>query len=204
MKNTRRLLAALAVTLAFAIGAHAQRARTVAGPTPEQGKKDPVPGVTGQIPAAPPTVKAKYEGGIFGYRKKIDGTLSFDDPNRRLLFREKKTGQEKFSIPYDSIASAFADTQSKRPVAADVAGRVFPYGLPALLIKKKYRYLTLQYNDPDTEATGITSFKLENKEILASVLDTLARKAGLTQRGDIYVRRKDSTATTSPQTTTPN
>jgi hypothetical protein len=58
------------------------------------------------------------------------------------------------------------------------------------LIKKKVRYLTLQFSDPDSKVTGITSFKLENKDILESALVTLADKAGLTLRGDIYVRKK--------------
>jgi hypothetical protein len=49
----------------------------------------------------------------------------------------------------------------------------------------------LQYNDPDSKVSGITSFKLENKEILASVLATLAQKADMTQRGDIYVKKRD-------------
>src|SRR6266480_1013672 len=67
-----------------------------------------------------------------------------------------------------------------------------PYGLnfPALFIKKKYRYLTINYEDPDTNLGGITSFKLSNKETVASVMNALASKAGLTQRGDGYVRKK--------------
>jgi hypothetical protein len=144
-------------------------------------------------PLAPQTIKTKYEGGVFGYNKKIDGTITFDDANRRLLFRNKYQ-QEVFSIPYDSIASAFADTKSKRPIAADIASRASIFGLPALLIKKKFRYLTMQYNDQDTNISGTTSFKMENADILASALYTLAQKAGLTQRGDVYVKRKDTTS----------
>lgn len=203
MNNTRRLLAAIAAGLLLAAVAQAQRTRTVSTPPPANEARPPVPGVTVNVPPAPATVKVKYEGGVFGYNKKMDGTLSFDDQNRRLVFRDKKTQQEKISINYDAIASAFADTQSKRPVAADIAGSVFPYGLPALLIKKKYRYLTLQFNDPDSNATGITSFKMENKEILASVLHTLAQKAGMKQRGEVFVR-SNSSAKTSTDPSTPN
>ena len=47
--------------------------------------------------------------------------------------------------------------------------------MPFGFIKTKVRYLTLN-NDPT--ASGITSFKLENK-ILASVLKTLAEKSGM-------------------------
>jgi len=40
-----------------------------------------------------------------------------------------------------------------------------------------------------------TSFKLENQQILNSVLVALAEKTGLVQRGDIYVRKKDTDQT---------
>ncbi len=53
----------------------------------------------------------------------------------------------------------------------------------------------MQYNDPDSKVAGITSFKLENKELLASVLATLANKAGMTQRGDIYVKKPQDDST---------
>lgn len=196
MKNTRRVLAALAAgVLLAATGAQAQRTRTTSTPAPANEVKPPVPGVAANIPPAPQTVKVKYEGGVFGYNKKMDGTLTFDDVNRRLVFRDQKTQQEKISINYESIASAFADTKSKRPIAADIASRATIFALPALLIRKKFRYLTLQYNDQDSNATGITSFKMENKEILNSFLNTLAQKAGMTQRGEVFVRSKAAAKT---------
>lgn len=201
MKYTQRLLAALAagtlLAAALAGGAAAQRTRSVTTPPPANAPKPPVPGVDPSVPPAPDTVKVKYEGGVFGYNKKMDGTLTFDDQNRRLVFRDKKSGEEKISINYSAIASAFADTKSKRPIAADIAGRASLYTLPALLIKKKFRYLTLQFNDPDSNATGITSFKMENKEILNSVLHTLAKKAGMTQRGEVFVRTRKEASTES-------
>jgi hypothetical protein len=49
----------------------------------------------------------------------------------------------------------------------------------------------VQYDDPDSKAMGITSFRLDNKAILDSVLYTVATKAGLIKRGDIYVRKKE-------------
>ena len=141
---------------------------------------------------APTTVKAKYEGGIFGYRKTMEGTLSLDDMNRRLYFKHGSSNKE-LHIPYDAITSAFADTQKRQPAAATVASSIPTiFTLPARFIKTKVRYLTLQYNDPDTKMQGITSFKLENKEILASVLAALAEKTGMIQRGDIYVRKTDA------------
>jgi hypothetical protein len=162
-------------------GAFAQRPRTM---DPEPAAKAPAP------KPAPNTVKAKYEGGVFGYTKTMEGTLTFDDANNRLLFKDKKTPKE-ISIPYDAIASAFADTQKRRPTAATVASAIpVIYALPAHFIKTKVRYLTVQFSDPDSRVTGITSFKLENKEMLESVLVTLANKADMTPRGDIYVKKK--------------
>ncbi|HET9525246.1 MAG TPA: hypothetical protein VFO99_03715 [Pyrinomonadaceae bacterium] len=161
-------------------GALAQRPRTV---EPEEKAPAPAP--------APKTVKAKYEGGVFGYTKTMEGTLTFDDENSRLVFKDKKPPKE-IHIPYDAITSAFADTQKRQPRAATVASAVpVIFTLPARFIKTKVRYLTLQYSDPDSKVSGITSFKLENKEILASVLATLAQKAEMTPRGDIYVKKRD-------------
>jgi len=143
-------------------------------------------------PPAPSSVKAKYEGGVFGYRKTMEGTLIFDDENRRLLFKDRKTPKE-FHIPYDAIASAFADTQKRRTGVATVASHIpVIYAVPAAFIKKKVRFLTVQYNDQDTNVNGVTSFRLENKQILESVVATLADKTGMTKRGDIYVKKLDT------------
>lgn len=162
-------------------GAFAQRPRTI---DPEHAKAS-------APPPAPKTVKAKYEGGVFGYTKTMEGTLTFDDENKRLVFKDKKPPKE-IHIPYDAITSAFADTQKRQPAAATVASHIPTiYSLPARFIKTKVRYLTLQYSDPDSKVQGITSFKLENKEVLASVLATLAEKAEMTQRGDVYVKKRD-------------
>lgn len=172
----------LAVLLLGALitGTLAQRPRAME----QQPAQKPAPA------PAPKTVKAKYEGGVFGYTKTMEGTLTFDDTNNQLLFKDKKPPKQ-IHIPYESIASAFADTQKRRPTAATVASHIPLYGIPAAFIKTKVRYLTLQYSDPDSKVTGITSFRLENKEVLESVLATLAQKAGMTPRGDIYVKKKD-------------
>jgi hypothetical protein len=138
---------------------------------------------------APQTVKAKYEGGVFGHDKKMEGTLSFDDTNNRLVFRDGKK-REVISIPYTSLTGAYGDTHSVRPAAATVISHVPLYGIPASFVKTKVRYLALQYNDPDSNVAGVTSFRLENKDILDSVLSTLASKAGLSPRGNIFVRKK--------------
>jgi len=157
----------------------AQRPRAVANDSEEPATPPP---------AAPPTVKAKYEGGVFGYPKKKTGTLTIDIANNRLVFSDKE--KEMFHIPFGSITGAFGDTHSVRPAAATVASHI-PYGFPASFIKTKVRYLTLQYDDPDSKAAGVTSFRLENKELLDSVLYTVATKAGLTKRGESYVRKRE-------------
>jgi hypothetical protein len=183
-----RIIFTLLLIGALLTGAFAQRPRTI---EPEQ-TKTPAP------KPAPKTVKAKYEGGVFGYTKTMDGTLTFDDENNRLYFKDKKPPKE-ISIPYEAITSAFADTQKRQPRAATIASHVpVIYALPAHFIKKKVRYLTLQYSDPDSKVNGITSFKLENKELLESVLAALAQKTGMTLRGDVYVKKRDDASKLEP------
>jgi hypothetical protein len=177
------LLVALTAGAAFAQGPRA---------TAKDTTQPAAAGVTAPKPApAPQTFKAKYEGGIFGYNKKQDGTLTFDDGNKRLVFRNKEQ-KEVLSIPYSAVIGAYGDTKAGRPKAAQVVGAIpLPYGANMLswLARKKYRYLTLQFNDADNGARGLTSFKVENKELLNSVLYSLAEKAELEARGDGYIRR---------------
>ncbi len=133
--------------------------------------------------------------------KKQTGTLNFDDAGRRLVFRDKK-GKEYFSLPYDSVASVWPDTKARRTTAGTVVSNVpLPYGanLVGLLMREKQRFLVIQYDDPDTDVQGVTSFKLDNKQILASAVHTLAGKADLKQRGEGYVRDRDKAATTTPK-----
>lgn len=177
-----KIISALLLLGALFTGAYAQRPRSM----------DPQPA---QTPAAakkpaPKTVNAKYEGGVFGYRKTMSGTLTFDDENNRLLFKDKKPPKE-ISIPYEAITSAFADSRKVQPAAATVASNVPSiYSLPARFIKHKVRYLSIQYSDPDSNVSGITSFKIDDKDLLESVLVTLAEKANMTLRGDVYVKKK--------------
>lgn len=150
--------------------------------------------------SAPQTYRAKYEGGVFGYNRRMNGTITFDDANRRLVFRNND-GREIFAIPYDAMVAAFADTRSRRPAAATVIGSLpVPYGLglPALFVRRTYRYLTVQYRDPDTNVAGVTSFKMQNRQAVNTALTTLATKAGLTARGEIYVRRTEPEASERP------
>jgi hypothetical protein len=179
-----RFLAVLLLTLLTSIAAFAQRPRTIDTSATTDSS-------TTAVAPAPQTVKAKYEGGVFGYNKTMTGTLSFDDNNRRLLFRNKQQKEVLF-IPYDAVTSAFADTQKRRPAAATVASNIPYVGFPFGFIRTKVRYLTLQYIDPDSRTSGTTSFKLENKQILASVLKTLGEKAGMTARGEVYIKKRDA------------
>ncbi len=144
---------------------------------------------TARVPTASSTVKAKYEGGVLGYPQKREGTLNFDDANERLVFRDKQ-GAELFAIPYEAINAAYADTQSRRPTGAVIAANSVPYGLglPALFIKNKYRYLALHYRDTEARIVGTTSFKIDNKALLESTLNTLGTKANMTRRGEIFIR----------------
>jgi hypothetical protein len=174
---------AVLLLMMIASAALAQRPRTMTRDAVEASTEIPPP------PPAPQTVQAKYEGGVFGYNKKMEGTLSFDDANQRLVFRNEKQ-QEILFVPYNAITGAYGDTHAVQPAAASVASHIPYVGFPAGLIKTKVRYLALQYNDPDSNASGATSFRLENKDILDSVLNTLAGKAGLSRRGDVFVRKK--------------
>ena len=176
-----KFISALLLLGALLTGVYAQRPRAM----------DPQPAAqTAATKPAPKSVKAKYEGGVFGYRKTMEGMLTLDDANNRLVFKDKKPPKE-ISIPYEAIVSAFADTQKRQPKAATIASAVpLIYSLPAHFIKTKVRYLTLQYNDPDSKVQGITSFKLENRELLESVLQALAERSNMTLRGDIYVKKQ--------------
>jgi hypothetical protein len=177
------------IALVFGVAAvvFAQRPRTTTTQQDATENSTTIPGP----PAAPASVKAKYEGGVFGYNKTMEGTVNFDDVSSRFVFRDK-TGKEILFIPYQSLTGAYGDTKKVQPAAATVAQNVPSiYALPAKLIKTKVQYLTLQYSDPDSKVSGMASFKLDNKDTLDSVLFTLANKSGLTRRGEVFVRKKD-------------
>jgi hypothetical protein len=198
MKRINTLaLAAAVVTLALTAVVSAQRQGTAQSQTTTAQTNAPKP------PPAPASVKAKYEGGMVGY-KKAEGTLNFDDANGRLVLRDK-LGRELFPLAYNSLLMAWPDTKSRTSTTGRVLASTVPYGLglPGLLMKNKSRYMILRYQDPDTGTEGMTSFKISDKGMLASVLATLAEKAGLVARGDAYVRRKDAATTVPAQSGRP-
>ncbi len=147
------------------------------------------PSATTSVRMAPPSFPAKYEGGMFGYNEKEMGTLKFDDENERLVFFGKDT-KEKFHIPYKSVLVIYPQSKSVTSTAGNVVSHIpLPGAGLAGLIKEKRRYMILHFDDPDIEAAkGVLNFKLEDKELLDSVLHSLAGKAKLTQRGDAYYR----------------
>jgi hypothetical protein len=193
MKRSHVTFAAALLLLALAAQtASAQRPRVAADATPAAAAPTPAP--------APAAIKAKYEGGVGGYMKKQTGTLHFDDATERLVFRDKQ-GREYLSLPYKSVAAVWPDTKARRTTAGTVVSAVpLPFGanMLGLLMREKQRYLVLQYDDPDTDMQGITSFKLGNKQILASAVHTLAGKAELKQRGEGYVRDRNKAANKTP------
>lgn len=176
-----------------------QQAGTQSGQT-EPKVKVPVP------PAPPKVVPAKYMGGFAGYRKKQEGMLTFDDRNNRLVFRDKNE-KEIISISYDAVMVAFADHETRRLMGSGtqsvVLGTAGILGLPGLLFKKKFEYLTIQFEDPDTYLKGVTQFKLKDKDIIDSVAYALAQKAGLSQQGEIYTRRRNPQSASDQQPSNP-
>ena len=214
MKNASKILSTVVLALSLSPAALAQRSRTVSDPTrpvppPQQEQTDgqQQPAQTSKVPtppAPPRVVPAKYMGGFAGYRQKQEGMLTFDDRNRRLVFRDKNE-KEIFSISYDAVMVAFADSETRKLMGNGtqqvVMGTAGILGAPGLLFKKKFLYLTIQFEDPDTYLKGTTQFKLDNREIIDSVAYALAQRAGLMQQGEIYVRKRNTASTT--QTSNP-
>jgi len=144
---------------------------------------------------APASFAAKYEGGMFGFDDKQQGTLKFDDDNERFVFFGKDQ-KEKFSIPYKAMTLVYVGTKSVRS-GAGTAVSVIPLPGAGLagLIREKRRYLVIHFSDPDVEVRGVANFKLDNEQMRESVVQTLGEKAKLTQRGDAFYRQKTAPTT---------
>ncbi len=146
---------------------------------------------TAPKPAAPPSFAAKYEGGMFGFSDREVGTLKFDDINERIVFYGKDQ-KEKFSISYQAMFIISPQSKSVTSTTGTVVSAIpLPGAGLAGLIREKRRYLVINYEDPDVDVKGVVNFKLDNKELLDSVLQTLAGKAELSPRGDAYFRKKE-------------
>ena len=144
---------------------------------------------------APSSFAAKYEGGMFGFEDKQEGTLKFDDANERFVFFGKDQ-KEKFSIPYEAMVLVYTGTKSVRS-GAGTAVSVIPLPGAGLagLFREKRRYLVINFSDPNVEARGVANFKLENTQVREAVVHALGEKAKLTQRGDGYYRQRIKTET---------
>jgi hypothetical protein len=138
---------------------------------------------------APESFKAKYEGGMFGFSKKEEGTLKFDDANFRLIFFDKNN-KERFGIPYSALIVVYPNTESVQSTTGKVVQYVPYVGLAGQFMKKKMRYLVVNFEDADMDVKGTTSFKLDTAELLESVVQTLGTKAEMQSRGDAYFRPK--------------
>ncbi|HEV7929211.1 MAG TPA: hypothetical protein VGP12_03665 [Nitrosospira sp.] len=145
---------------------------------------------------APESFTAKYEGGLMGYNQKQTGTLKFDDINDRLIFFGEDQ-KEKFSIPYGSMLIIYPQSQSVTSTTGNVVKWIpLPGAALGGLIKEKRRYLVVHFDDPDVEAKGMVNFKIEDKALLDSVIDALAAKAKMIQRGDAFYRPKTAKSDT--------
>ena len=138
---------------------------------------------------APATVEAKYQGGLFGYSRKAQGTLKFDDTNLRLVFYGEDQ-KELFAIPYETMLVVSPNEKKVQSGTGRTVGAApLPgAGLLGGLMNKKKNYLLVQFRDTDSNAEGTASFLIDTPELLDSVIHTLGEKAEMKQRGDAYYR----------------
>ncbi len=176
----KKIILLSSLILCFSAAAFAQ---------PRPVEKKPQVSSTPNKPA-PASFQTKYEGGMFGYSEKEKGTLRFDDGNERIVFFGKDQ-KEKFSIPYKAMLVIYPSSNSVQSTTGKVVS-VVPYaGFFGQFIREKRRYLIVNFDDPDVKAQGVVNFKIDNKELLDSVIYTLGEKAKLTQRGDAFYRPKN-------------
>jgi hypothetical protein len=142
------------------------------------------------VKPAPESFEAKYQGGFFGHSDKIDGKLKFDDANSRLVFFNEE-GKELFGLPYDGLLTVYPQSQSVTSTTGNVVRNIpLPGAILGGFIKEKRRYLVIRFDDPEMDTIGTMSFKVDNKEILDSVVAALGEKGGLHRRGDAYFKPK--------------
>ncbi len=179
MKRFSVLIGLILVLSAFSFG----QMRPVGPPTTSTATSVP----------STPSFEAKYEGGMFGYSTKESGTLRFDDENKRVVFHGKDQ-KEKFSIAYNAFMVIYPQSKSVTSTTGNVVRHIpLPGAGLAGLLKEKRRYLIIQFEDPDVDVRGIVSFKLSNKKVLESVIQTMGSKANLTKRGEAFYRPRVAT-----------
>ena len=154
-------------------------------------KKQETQTTAARVASAPNSFAAKYEGGMYGFSERKKGTLKFDDINERLVFIGEDQ-KEKFSIPYKAMLVISPQSRSVRSTTGSVISAIpLPGAGLAGFMRSKRRYLLVNFDDPDVEVKGLVNFKLDNKELLESVIQTLGEKAKLKQRGDSYYRPRE-------------
>jgi len=140
----------------------------------------------------PSSIEAKYEGGMFGFSQRVEGTLKMDDANSRLVFYGKD-GKELFGIPYDALLVIYPQSKSVTSTTGNVVSHVpLPGAGLAGFIKEKRQYMIVQFDDPDVDAKGTVNFKFDKREVLDSVIEALAEKAALQQRGDAFYKPRST------------
>ncbi len=157
--------------------------------TAEQSEKKQEAKAENKTPA-PNSFAAKYEGGMFGFDKSETGTLKFDDPNERIVFFDKAQ-KERFSVPYSTMLMVYPQSKSMRSTTGTVVSQIpLPGAGLASLMRSKKSYLVVHFSDPQVDVRGIVNFKLENKDLLKRVVNTLGEKAKLSPRGGAFYRVK--------------
>src|SRR4030095_5189358 len=137
----KKILIMLAISLfACALTVSAQP-RPIETKTPAPAPKKP----------APPSFAAKYEGGMYGYGEKEEGTLKFDDENERFVFFGKDQ-KEKFALPYDAMLIIYPQSKSVTSNTGNIVKNIpLPGAILGGLIKEKRRYLIVHFQDVDVE-----------------------------------------------------
>lgn len=136
--------------------------------------------------------EAKYKGGLYGFSKSQHGTVTFDDINERLIFRDEED-KELFSLPYASIKVVFPSQQKVRSGTGRAVGAlpVPGAGIAGMFMKKKKNYLVIRFEDKEVDAEGNINFLVDTAEILRNSIYTIGEKAEMKPRGDAYIRKKE-------------
>lgn len=137
--------------------------------------------------------KAQYEGGMFGFTKKEEGFLKFDDANFRVVFFDKNN-KERFGIPYSQIILLYPNQTSSQSTTGKVVGATpLPgAGIAGMFMKEKKKFMVVNFDDPELNTKGTINFKLENEGKVAEVIQILGTKAEMQSRGDSYYRPRSS------------
>lgn len=144
---------------------------------------------------SPTTVKAKYEGGIYGSTGRQEGTLKMDNDQERLVFYRKGDNREMFSIPYEALVVIYPDSKVSTSQTGNVVSRLpLPGAAMAGLLSTRAQYLIVDFEDPDIDTHGKANFKFDNKKVMLAFIEALGSRAGMKQRGDAYYRPKNGTS----------